>query len=1032
MRYGLLIYLLLLIPSISWSQERSFEQAQEFYSYNEFDSALFFADEARVFAEQNNDRLLLAKSLHLMGASFESKQQFANSLDYYLRSSQEYTKLNDNENNAKVNLDIGDLYTDWEIPIKALEYYDKAYQTYSEGDLLEDRVTTLEKIGRTRELTTEYEGAISAYQEILTILDRLDRKSESLKVLRRISDLLIKHNQHAQALAFDLEILTIQESIGDQSEIAATLNNIGYIYNYLNEKELALQYFLESHEVLKEINADDEFYVGDMIILVNVGLIYQSMLDYQTALNYFFEALKTKDARDNPLEMSRIYNYISFTYNYLSNLEKSELFAETAINLAELYDANEILIDSYKSLSDIHSQLGNHQSALAFFKKYVQIKDSLASQEMEMRQAELQRRQEVDKKEQEIKLLIVEQEIKDLALRELTLESNQRERDIDILRTDQEIQWIRLQNQQAQKEKAEQALRLTQTQLDAEKKDNEISLLQKDKYIQSLALKQNDLEQKERDREIELLERNKALQELELVRQQNLIYFILGAFGLLLVILFLIYRSYVVNRRAKVLLEGQNEEINRQKEEISDQHFKLEKSYDNMKLLGEIANEITSNLSIDKINKVVYKHVQKLMAADNFGIGIYNEDGNSLSFSDPVQMGEVINSFEISLEEKNRLPVYCFSKKKEILIKDYSEDYLKYVNQYEPSRTGETAKSIIYQPLVVKNKAIGAITVQSYEKDAFDEYHLSILRSLAIHVAIAMENAFAYEQIAEKSKILENALSELKSAQAQLVQAEKMASLGELTAGIAHEINNPINFVYAGVDGLKSSLEGLVEVLNKYGELDEFHQAHQATALLADIRQLKHELYFDETKKGVFEVVEAIKEGAMRTSEIVDGLRNFSRLDEGDLKLANIHVGIENTLVLLSPKIKDGQVKLIKYYDDIMPEINCYPGQLNQVFMNLLSNAMEAIPDEGTIAIRTINYDDFVTISIVDDGRGIPPEIKSKIFEPFFTTKGLGKGTGLGLSISFGIIQKHHGKIEVNSKPNKGAEFVITIPKDLA
>lgn len=1022
---------LLFIAGYSWGQENSFQQAQQFYSYNEFDSALFFAEEARVFAEQSNDHLLLAKTLQLMGASYQSKQQFANSLDYYLRSSQEYTKLNDQVNNALVNLNIGDLYTEWEIPIKALEYYDRAYQSYADSDQFDKRIYTLEKIGQMRELSSDFEAAISAYQEILSIHDSLGRKSESLKILRRISSLLIKQNQHAQALAFDLEILTRQENQGNKNEIAATLNNIGYIYNYLNEKELALQYFLESHEVLKEIHSADEFYVGDMIILVNVGLIYQSMMDYQTALNYFFEALKTNDARENPVEMARIYNYISFTYNYLSDLEKSELFAETAINLAELYDAKEILIDSYKSLSDIYSQLGRHKNALAYFKKYIEIKDSLAAQALVLRQAELERRQLVDKKEQEIKLLIVEQEIKDLALRELTLESKQRERDIEILKRDQEIQRIRLQNQQAEKEKAEQILRLTQTQLEAEKKDNEISLLQKDKYIQSLALKQNDLEQMERDRAIQLLERNKALQELELVRQQNLIYFILGAFGLLLVILFLIYRSYMLNRRAKVLLEGQNEEINRQKEEISDQHLKLEQSYDNMKLLGEIANEITSNLSVDKINKVVYMHVQKLMSADNFGIGLFNEEGNELVFSDPIQQGKVINSFGVSLKESNRLSVHCFDKKKELLVRNYFEDYHKYVNQYEPSMTGETAKSIIYQPLVVKNKAIGVITVQSYKEHAFDEYHLSILRSLAIHVAIAMENAFAYKQIAEKSRILEEALAELKSAQTQLVQAEKMASLGELTAGIAHEINNPINFVYAGVDGLKSSLEGLIEVLNKYGELDDFEQAHQAELLLEDIRQLKHELYFDETKKGVFEIVEAIKEGAMRTSVIVDGLRNFSRLDEGDLKLANIHVGIENTLVLLSPKIKDGQIKLIKYYDDLMPEINCYPGQLNQVFMNLLSNAVEAIAKEGTITIRTRNYDDYVTISIHDNGRGIPSEIKPKIFEPFFTTKGLGKGTGLGLSISFGIIQKHHGQIEVNSKPKQGAEFIITLPKDL-
>ncbi|MEM8893798.1 MAG: ATP-binding protein, partial [Bacteroidota bacterium] len=202
--------------------------------------------------------------------------------------------------------------------------------------------------------------------------------------------------------------------------------------------------------------------------------------------------------------------------------------------------------------------------------------------------------------------------------------------------------------------------------------------------------------------------------------------------------------------------------------------------------------------------------------------------------------------------------------------------------------------------------------------------------------------------------------------------------------------------------------------------------------LLADIRQLKHDLYFDETKKGLFEVVEAIKEGAMRTSEIVDGLRNFSRLDEGELKQADIHVGVENTLVLLTPKIKDGEIEIVRAYDDLMPELNCYPGQLNQVFMNLLSNAIEAIEGLGKITVRTRNYDDFVTISIKDDGRGIPKENLSKIFEPFFTTKGLGKGTGLGLSISFGIIKRHHGKIEVSSKTGAGAEFIITIPKDLS
>lgn len=179
------------------------------------------------------------------------------------------------------------------------------------------------------------------------------------------------------------------------------------------------------------------------------------------------------------------------------------------------------------------------------------------------------------------------------------------------------------------------------------------------------------------------------------------------------------------------------------------------------------------------------------------------------------------------------------------------------------------------------------------------------------------------------------------------------------------------------------------------------------------------------------ETVKSVESGAVRTIEIVKGLRNFSRLDEAAVKHANVHEGLTNTLVLLNFKIKD-RIKVVKDFDISISTIECYPGQLNQVFMNIFTNAIQAMDEGGTLTLSTKNFADYITISIADTGSGIPDEIKSKIFDPFFTTKSVGDGTGLGLSISYGIIRKHHGTIDVESKAGEGTAFHIKLPKVLS
>ena len=266
-------------------------------------------------------------------------------------------------------------------------------------------------------------------------------------------------------------------------------------------------------------------------------------------------------------------------------------------------------------------------------------------------------------------------------------------------------------------------------------------------------------------------------------------------------------------------------------------------------------------------------------------------------------------------------------------------------------------------------------------------------------------------------------LENLKNTQTQLLESDKMASLGQLTAGIAHEINNPINFVYAGTSSLKANLNDMIEVLEAYEEVN----AENAEEKLKEIMELKEDMEFDEVLEEINDLTDSIRRGAERTAEIVKGLRTFSRLDEDDVKKADMHENLDATLSILRNQIKN-RIEIVKEYSDI-PQIDCYPGKLNQVFMNILSNASQAIEGKGTITIRTSKVDDnHILIGIKDSGAGMPEDVKKRIFEPFFTTKDVGKGTGLGLSITHSIMEKHQGKIDVESEIGVGTEFLLTLP----
>ena len=507
----------------------------------------------------------------------------------------------------------------------------------------------------------------------------------------------------------------------------------------------------------------------------------------------------------------------------------------------------------------------------------------------------------------------------------------------------------------------------------------------------------------------------------------------------------------------------------------------LAASAETLRLLGDIGKDLTGSLDVLAICKAMERHIGALLPMDAFGVALLSSDGNSLDYAYYIEDGVVDSNNSYPLDHPTSLAVLTYREDRELTL--FNETQLD--NAPTASNIEESAPilSAVFRPLIANGRRIGVVTVQSHLADAYHERELEVFRSATAYAAIALANADAYATAEAAREQAARALVDLHEAEAHLVHSEKMAALGQLIAGVAHEINTPIGAIKSSGQNISEALaSALLDLPSLLDLLDAQHRVHfsdllkrasQPTTMLSTreergivrevtarlealgmeqarhraglLVQLQSHTDLDamlpllrhpavdrilDTAHGIATVTtnaDNINTAVDRVAKIIFALKSFSRF--GGVQVwseSDLREGLETVLTIYQNQIKHG-IELVRHFDDL-PPVRCLPDEINQVWTNLVHNALQAMDYKGTLTLGLRRDGDHALVSVTDSGCGMTPEVQARIFDAFFTTKPAGEGTGLGLDIVRKIIDKHGGHIGVDSEPGRGSTFTVSLP----
>jgi len=811
------------------------------------------------------------------------------------------------------------------------------------------------------------------------------------KIIKKIDDLNnkaweahIKYPNHA--LELSNEAKNLSEKYSYQKGIAYALRNMGVSHRYLSNLETALSLSLMALDMFVQLNETS----AEAQALVSIGAIYFYMGNYEKSLDYFLNGLEQGKEIGNKEAQVYGYNGAGYIYGVLGNNKKALEFLHLSLALSE--EIKNISIQSSVLDSLAFTYLNDGQMDMAY-KYYV---ESLQTGE----HASL-----YNKGHALLGIGVVfQKQNKFEGANEYLLQSlsTSKEAGDKSIESETLLYLGKLYLEQKDLVKAKDYLQESLTV--AESGRAKAIMYQAHETLAGLFEQEQDFKAFAEHYKLFHTYKAEVFKDEQENKQkyQNIQYEMEVLKG-----------EAEINRLKNVVMKEKNEEMEKKTSE-------LEQSYNSISVLSQIGKEITSTLNLDTILNTVYEKVNELMEASVFGIGIFIPEEESIDYRMAIEDGRRYTPYRRKMDNKNQLPVWCIENNKEVFINNVRKEYTNYISEYaevinatlEDGSRFKSPVSLIYLPLTVEEKVIGLITVQSFSENAYSLHHLDILKTLASYTSAALYNANSFET-------LQTTLNELQFTQKQLIQSEKMASLGELTAGIAHEIQNPLNFVNNFSEVSKELMAELREALDN-GDIEE------ATAISLEVIQN----------------LEKINHHGKRADSIVKGMLEHSRKSSGKKESTNINALADEYFRLsyhgLRAKDKSFNSELVMHLDNSLPKADVIPQEIGRVLLNLFNNAFYAVNQRAKTAgedykpevtVTTALENGQVVIKVKDNGVGMPEQVKEKIMQPFFTTKPTGEGTGLGLSLTYDMVVKGHGgSIQVNSVEGEGSEFIVTLP----
>lgn len=801
--------------------------------------------------------------------------------------------------------------------------------------------------------------------------------------------------------------LSIFEKLNISDGIIKALNSLGVTYGRLGKRDKSLECYLRGLSIAKQTNNNSML----IFLLNNVGEIYKKMNKYDEALKYFFEASSCPEINSTS-SYGFLLNSIGTTYLEMNNLVKALEYSEKGLNIAKQYKDKITQGHCYKNLGKIYYEIGNYEKMLSNLNEGLML--------------HIEDNNIFDRADILYELGSFYAETSDYA---------------------KALDYLHEALNYAERVNANSLLANIYNKLAVIYEKNckfESSIRYYKKFIEI----NSELAETELEKKLEAIIADSKLQQAE---------------------------------KDMEIYKLKNVELKEKSEEIQKKAKLLETSYQNISIISEIGQKITSSLDIEKIMNTIYENMNSLMDATVFGIGIFDEKHQEIDYRMYIENSHRVPRFQTSINNEKSIAARCILNRKEILINDLLNDNLPYFVVTNEDDT--LPRSLIYCPLIIENKVIGTITVQSYKPNSYTEQNLETMKALASYIAIAVNNSQKSEELKNTAKELIITLKNLQETQEYLINSEKMAALGQLISGIAHEINTPLGAIQASISNILEYVEHTIcekipmlfkildedmqtifidliktsmykdvalssrderkykKIIDTELELLSIEQSDSLADSLVDmgiyaltenyLKLLQHpnnQLIIQASYEisGIFRNIKNMDVAIGKASKMLYALKSYSHTNQEDIPVvADITQGIETVLALYQNNLKHG-TELIKNYKNI-PKIKCLPDELNQVWTNLIHNALQAMDYKGILLLET-DYDDrFVTVKITDSGHGIPEEIKNKIFDPFFTTKRQGEGSGLGLGIVKKIINKHKGYIYVDSIPHR-TTFTVKLP----